>query len=839
MALIGGRWLLIIKHNVGRKTLESEHMTFIKQLSVLLGLITLLIQPSWGAALAGHVILTKGDVSATSDDGITRILIRRSEIFNGDTIKTGHASSVQIRFVDKALITIKNNSEMNIERYLLAQEENGQKEQAIMKLLKGGFRTITGTIGKGDKSAYKVSTPAASIGVRGTNYEVQQEPDGSFVMGVYSGGIKVENDAGFIELGVGANFNFTRVKARSAPKGLLIPPPILGQNMAIELDDEADDKGDQLLSENIHEEGSGESQIDVNGHNVNGASDQESADLADLDIVKNHGLDEVVESDNHNANDDTASNKPDIPFPNVNDDIEDAIENEVAEDIQEAAESIPPAITLFNFSDPYNGIDIINSTNPFAPEIISTEQFELAASGNLALLSIPVNATTSYAGSSPSIATLEAQLISPGTALDSSHNFITQNGHLTLSYEVYNLTTQETDEYEIDFVVNATTLGAGSLLAFMDTALVTSYRKNHQSVTGTPPNHINISYAGGKYSFSPTNDSDNFILEMELHFDDDANSESAIIALLQELGSIGNEDEGWHYESGLGMNIGDGSWDSTSNRPILVIHKTPNTQGGGNGNGNGNGNGGGNSESINVSYKFVEADETTTNLLAFGNCITQGKTCDIQVDNVDAGENIRWGAWLAEPDEGIQLNQFNVGNSTLEFQEEEDILAFWIAAERANINQLTGSASFSANSDCANFNQCIGFADDGIVQNLTAQFDVDFNSGAISNGNLTLQTTADPNLATSGGIGDVMSTWDVNFSGQMSVSDDGTTKLPEFQTQSISGTVVESSGSSDAVIGNIGGIFVKPGDKFAGGYNLGTADGTNKHAAGVFSMEKQ
>jgi len=45
------------------------------------------------------------------------------------------------------------------------------------------------------------------------------------------------------------------------------------------------------------------------------------------------------------------------------------------------------------------------------------------------------------------------------------------------------------------------------------------------------------------------------------------------------------------------------------------------------------------------------------------------------------------------------------------------------------------------------------------------------------------------------------------------------------------------SANSTNIIGNIGGIFVKPGDVFAGGYNLGTTD-TNKHAAGVFSMDK-
>ena len=64
---------------------------------------------------------------------------------------------------------------------------------------------------------------------------------------------------------------------------------------------------------------------------------------------------------------------------------------------------------------------------------------------------------------------------------------------------------------------------------------------------------------------------------------------------------------------------------------------------------------------------------------------------------------------------------------------------------------------------------------------------------------------------------------------------------PEFATHTVNGTITDDTGSqiSNQVIGNVGGIFVDPGDTFAGGYNLGTADGTDKHVSGVFTLDKQ
>ena len=115
---------------------------------------------------------------------------------------------------------------------------------------------------------------------------------------------------------------------------------------------------------------------------------------------------------------------------------------------------------------------------------------------------------------------------------------------------------------------------------------------------------------------------------------------------------------------------------------------------------------------------------------------------------------------------------------------------------------------------------------------------MNFDTGAINNGSLNINVTEDPNLFSSD-MGATSSQWEVNFNGQLATDNNGT-RMPEFTTNNINGVVKDSAGNqiSDKVVGNVGGIFVKPGDVFAGGYNVGTADGTNKQAAGVFTLDK-
>ena len=87
--------------------------------------------------------------------------------------------------------------------------------RAFFRLLKGGFRAVSGLIGHVNRDEYRVSTPVATIGIRGTDYIVvlcdaacAADPvfseslppgasaNGGVVVGVISGGVFVTNEAG-------------------------------------------------------------------------------------------------------------------------------------------------------------------------------------------------------------------------------------------------------------------------------------------------------------------------------------------------------------------------------------------------------------------------------------------------------------------------------------------------------------------------------------------------------------------------------------------------------------------------------------------------------------------
>jgi len=814
-------------------------MKLIKQLGLITGLLALLIQPSWGAALAGHVILTKGNVTALAEDGTDRPLKRRSQIFNGDTIKTGPSGSVQVRFVDKALMTIKANSEMNIERYLLAQQGNeAEKEQVLMSLVKGGFRTITGTIGKGDKDAYKVNTPAASIGIRGTNYEVQQENDGGFVMGVYSGGIQVENEAGTIELGEGADFNFTRVKPNASPKGLLAPPPALGENTATEQ----------------NEEESQESEDNKNTDNSEGDENSERDSNTESDEKSDTDSKDAQADTNTSENDSNTLADIGNPAADIGNDVTNAIDNKLADTIQETADKVEEIlidqgiIGTFDFNDPYRGIDATNSDNPFLETVITDEQYALGESGRLGLIAVPVNFNFGASGT-PDVPLAEAALVSANavTAANIGNvDYTGSNTKINIYYDVLipttdtnGVTTYSKEKYRIEIPIIAQVEFVTDLESAFDINSNTNIKifketdTNSIDVTSSVSPHINYEFSDptqsiGDYMVTLTSAaaSGEFVSSIELDiYSDDTTLKNSL------YGQIGSSDpssrDEWYSSAEVELIIANGSWDATGNRPIMLEMETDE-----------NGN------RIAVIRKPNENNKTVASLLDYfdidfndDNIIDIEATCgsgnpspcDIQVENAGGRSNISWGVWITEPNEGIVFDEIK-SDGTIESDTENDILAFWIAAERADINQLTGSAAFSAtNLDCTKASQCIGFADDGLVRNLSASFDVNFNSGAITNGNLNIQTATDLDSA-------AISTWDVNFSGSM--IKDGV-KQPEFSTESLSGQINNQDAN---IIGNIGGIFVKPGDKFAGAYNLGAVDpegASHKHAAGVFSLDKQ
>jgi len=89
-------------------------------------------------------------------------------IHTGETIHTEKDSELQIESIDGGLIALRPNTIFRVDEYIA---EDAPTDKVFMSLLKGALRSITGWVPKRNTGAYRITTPTATIGVRGTDHE--------------------------------------------------------------------------------------------------------------------------------------------------------------------------------------------------------------------------------------------------------------------------------------------------------------------------------------------------------------------------------------------------------------------------------------------------------------------------------------------------------------------------------------------------------------------------------------------------------------------------------------------------------------------------------------------
>lgn len=153
--------------------------------------------PLSSQSAVGRVEFAVGSVNALGQDGNARSLAKGGEINNGDTIQTIDGRA-QIRFSDGGYISLQPNTEFKVEDYTYNGKSDGS-EKGFFSLVKGGLRAITGAIGHTNKQAYRVNTPVATIGIRGTEY-LAQFSNARLLVKVGNGAVYLVNQAGDIVL---------------------------------------------------------------------------------------------------------------------------------------------------------------------------------------------------------------------------------------------------------------------------------------------------------------------------------------------------------------------------------------------------------------------------------------------------------------------------------------------------------------------------------------------------------------------------------------------------------------------------------------------------------------
>lgn len=145
------------------------------RLLVVLGLVLLGAAPA-AAEVAGRVLIAAGEVNA-SRGGLRVPLANGSAVEDADVLRTGPGSSLQVRFTDGAVVSLREKSEFAIEEYRFAS--GNSTGRAFFRLLKGGLRTVTGLIGRRQHEDYAIRTITATVGIRGTHFTLVSCAEGS------------------------------------------------------------------------------------------------------------------------------------------------------------------------------------------------------------------------------------------------------------------------------------------------------------------------------------------------------------------------------------------------------------------------------------------------------------------------------------------------------------------------------------------------------------------------------------------------------------------------------------------------------------------------------------
>lgn len=154
------------------------------RLVLMLAMMTLV---STNAALAAAVGVTRQaheQVSGTLS-GKQRIIVTSTEVFENERLTSNPNGNAQIELLDGTKIVIGPSADVVLDKFVYNPDKS--INALTVKATKGAFRFISG---KSGHAAYKVVTPSATIGIRGTAFDVTITKGGSYIA-LLSGGVTI------------------------------------------------------------------------------------------------------------------------------------------------------------------------------------------------------------------------------------------------------------------------------------------------------------------------------------------------------------------------------------------------------------------------------------------------------------------------------------------------------------------------------------------------------------------------------------------------------------------------------------------------------------------------
>ncbi len=127
-----------------------------------------------GPPVVARVMQIQGEVSA--ERGSQRVtLAEGAPLYASDKVETVRGGHAVLAFRDDTRITLNSGTRLSLTQYNYEPEQPAQGN-SIFQLLRGGLRIATGLIGKANPSRVKFQSATATIGIRGTVFDLACGP---------------------------------------------------------------------------------------------------------------------------------------------------------------------------------------------------------------------------------------------------------------------------------------------------------------------------------------------------------------------------------------------------------------------------------------------------------------------------------------------------------------------------------------------------------------------------------------------------------------------------------------------------------------------------------------
>lgn len=136
--------------------------------------VSMTVVPGPGATAAlepsGVAVAVIQSSAVEGADG-RQVLQTDAPLYSGDRITTGDIGETQVRFRDDTKLVVGPNSSIVIDAFVFNDDSTAR--QVSINAVRGAFRFFSGV---SRKDAYAIITPTATIGVRGTVFDLTVDP---------------------------------------------------------------------------------------------------------------------------------------------------------------------------------------------------------------------------------------------------------------------------------------------------------------------------------------------------------------------------------------------------------------------------------------------------------------------------------------------------------------------------------------------------------------------------------------------------------------------------------------------------------------------------------------